>query len=143
MENCIARLKRKARPEDEFRCLHLKTYLESDTHTIILFFITKKSYYKQQWTTQQEKIIATKAKWSITWWLRNKTVACRTVQRDCIRGRRREEKNKENNDWVEERSKLRKIENTAVTVNIQQFLTKRSQTLVEKVNMRRRKFKKN
>ena len=80
-------------------------------------------------------------KWLITRWLRNKAVAHRTITQDHTWQQKREEEKQRQRQLNRRKGKLRKIEDAAAAVvNMQKFLTKRSHTLVEKMNIRRRKL---
>ena len=88
----LQQFKKKARPDDEFLFVHLKTFLKSDTDILLTYF---KSHRKEIANSieQQKKIKESTGKRSIAGWLiRNIAVAHRTIRRSHTRQRKREKR---------------------------------------------------
>ena len=132
----LQRFKKKARPDDEFLFVHLKTFLKSDTDILLTYFKSHKKAIANS-VEQQKKIKESTGKRSIAGWLRNTAVAHRTIRRSHTRRRQREER-KQTQKQID--TKKRKIRKTKDAAFMQHYITG-GQTIIEKVNKRRKKIK--
>ena len=86
----LQRFKRKARPDDEFLFVHLKTFLKSDTNILLTYFKSHKKAITNS-VEQYKKMKESTGKRSIAGQLRNAAVVHRTIRRSRTRRRKREE----------------------------------------------------
>ena len=97
----LQRLKQKARPDDDFLFVHLKTFLKSNnTDTLCTYFKSHRKAIANS-VEQQKKIkIATTGRQSIAGWLRNTTVVHRTIRRNHTRRRKQAEEKERHKELI-------------------------------------------
>ena len=132
----LQRYKKKARPDDEFLFVHLKTFLKSDTNILLTYFKSHKKAIANS-VEQQKKIKVSTGKRSIAGWLRNTAVVHRAIKRCHTRRRQRVERKEAQQQMKTKKRKIRKIEDA---VFMHKYI-KRGQTIIEKVNKKRKKTK--
>ena len=133
----LQRFKHKARPDDEFLFVHLKTFLKSDTDTLITYFKSHKKAIANSVEQQKKVRGTTKRTQSIAGWLRNTAVVHRTIRRSHTRRRKREERKQTQTQMDTKKRKVRETKDAAV---MQRYMTPRP-TFIEKVNKKFRKMK--
>ena len=136
----LQRFKRKARPHDEFLFVHLKTFLKSDTDTLLTYFKSHKKAIANS-VEQQKKIKrTTTGTQSIAGWLRNKATVHRTIRRNHTRQRKRKEDKERQKEIKQRQREARHIENETAAAQLQHHMIPRP-TIIEKANKKRRKWK--
>ena len=136
----LQRLKKKARPDDEFLFVHLKTFLKSDTDILLTYFKSHKKAIANS-VEQYKKIKESMGKRSIAGWLRNTAVVHRTIRRSHTRRRKRAEEKEQQKALKQQQTKTRIIVDASAAVRMQRFLKPRRTTVIEKVNKKTRKLK--
>ena len=136
----LQRFKRKARPEDEFLFVHLKTFLKSDTDTLLTYFKSHKKAIANSVEQQQKIRKITTRTISIAGWLRNKATVYRTIRRNHARQRKREEGKERQKEIKQRQREARTVKNNTAAAQLQYHMIPRP-TIIEKVNKKFRKTK--
>ena len=136
----LQRFKRKARPEDEFLFVHLKTFLKSDNDTLLTYFKSHKKAIANSVEQQQKIRKTTKRTQSIAGWLRNKATVYRTIRRNHTRHRKREEEKEQRKVIKQRQREARQLENATAAAQLRHHVIPRF-TVIEKVNRKLRKTK--
>ena len=105
----LQQFKRKARPDDEFLFVHLKTFLKLDTDILLTYYKSHKKAIANSVEQQRKIKIATTGKKSIAGWLRNTTVVHRTIRRSHTRRRKQAEEKERQKALKRQTRKNRKI----------------------------------
>ena len=136
----LQRFKRKARPEDEFLFVHLKTFLKSDNDTLLTYFKSHKKAIANSVEQQQKIRKTTKRTQSIAGWLRNKATVYRSIRRNHTRQRKREEEKEQRKAIKQRQREAKQLENKTAAAQLQHHVIPRPR-VIEKVNKKLRKTK--
>ena len=133
-------LKQKARPNNEFLFVHLKTFLKSDTDTLLTYFKSHKKAIANSVEQQMKIKRTTTGKQSIAGWLQNKATVHRTIRRNHTRQRKRKQEKERHKEIKQRQREARHIENETAAAQMQHHMIPRP-TIIEKANKKRRKWK--
>ena len=109
----LQRFKRKARPDDEFLFVHLKTFLKSDTDILLTYFKSHKKAIANS-VEQYKKMKKSTGKRSIAGWLRNTAVVHRTIWQSHTRRRKQEEEKERQKEIKKRERKAQHLEDATV-----------------------------